>query len=283
MKRSRVPGPIQNTAPIGNSGDRVGPFTSPWISLDPTSSGWTFNDPDSTGTVKSLNVGNTGMRFVLDRFAATNLHRSERWNASLQHGGRYYKKLQGDRGPLMWTDTFSIEFLLWRTAVDANSGAGNQDDSGIAIGIADSSCIAGTSSVKWIGIGSYSKKGSGNQNITGQLGGDTGTTNTSDIADQRRFYVSIGPGLDDNDGDGHPKVHRAMCYALDDNNDLRQSTTCASQTHEFTGTDPVYMFVCPTFLSNSGAPNDADFTYKVWYRISEDPERMLPQYTPNQG
>ena len=281
MKRSRVPGPIQNTAPIGNSGDLIGPFTSPWISLDPTSSGWAFNDPNSTGTVKSLTVSGAGLRFVLD----VDNDGSERWNAATQQGGRYYKVLSGDRGALTWSDTFTIEFLLWRTAVDANSGAGNQDDAGIAIGISDSSCVSGTSGVKWIGIGSYSKKGGtpGNENITGQLGGDTSTTNTSDIADQRRFYVSIGPGLDDNDGDGHPKVHRAMCYALDDNNDLRQSTTCASQTHEFTGTDPVYMFLCPTFRSNSGLSTDPDFTYKVWYRISEDPERMLPQYTPNQG
>ena len=279
-RRGRIPGPIQKNLSVGNLGDLVGPTTSPWRSLDPTSPGWTFNDPGSTGTLTSINVSGAGIRFVLDKS-----NEAERWNAANQHGGRYYKQLHTDSGPLTWSKIFSIEFLIWRTALGANSGAGNQDDAGIAVGIADASCISDTSDVEWIGIGSYNKEGGSNQNITGQLGGDDpGTTNVDDQADVRRYYVSIGPAMDDGDGDGNPKVHRAIAYGLDDNNRLRASGICAAQVHEYASADPVYLFLCPTFKSNgANALDHPDFTYKVWYRISEDPELMLPEYIPNSG
>jgi len=276
MKRSRVPGPIQNTAPIGNSGDRVGPFTSPWVSLDPLSSGWSLTNPHSD-VIKTVSVDSNGIKFQLEIDDD-----NRRWNQTTQDSPRYYKKLQGDRGPLTWGDKFTMEFLVWRTAVDANASSGGQDDAGFVVGIADASCVSDTSDVEWVGCGVYSRK-SAAQEIMFQAGGDTEVTSVQNSAFVRG-YIQINPPFDEqSDADGNPAIHRVTVNGLDANNRFEGQGVSGNQTHEFVGTDPVYLFLSPTFRSATSGLADPDFTFKIWYRINEDPERFDPLYVPNQG
>ena len=279
MRKTRLPGPIQNSAPIGNSADLVGIFTTPWVSLDPTSSGWALSNPLG-GVINSVTVDASGIRFQLEY---DNKHR--RWNQTTQDSPRYYKQLQGDRGPLTWADKFTIEFLAWRTAVDANASSGGQDDAGFVIGIADSSCISDTSDVEWVGCGCYNKKSSA-QEIIFQAGGDTAITTVQNTGFQRG-YIQINPPFDEqDDADGNPAVHRVTVNGLDLNNRFEGQGVSGDQNHpdlQFVGTDPVYLFLAPTYRSSTSGLSDPDFTWKIWYRISEDPERFEPQYTPNQG
>ena len=275
MNRTRLPGPVQESAQIGNSADLLRDGASRWISVDPLSAGWTLNDPGSTGTINGASVDANGVRFQLE--ADNN---SERWNNSNQHGPRYYKKLEGAYGPLTWGDSFSIEFLVHRHAVGANSGSGNQDDSGFVIGIADSTCTADTSDVEWVGCGFYNNKS--NESVALQVGGDTGTTNLSG-AQIRRGYVWVGPALDDSDADGHPMIHKAAVLGIDADGRLRDSADPAQQTHEYVSTDEVYIFVAPTFKSSKSGIADTDTTWKIWFRVNQAVDGLSPSYVPNGG
>tara|TARA_R100000482_G_scaffold17557_1_gene5070 strand:- start:1253 stop:2095 length:843 start_codon:yes stop_codon:yes gene_type:complete len=275
-RRTRVPGPIQKSADLGNSNQTEFDGSARWISLDPLSSGWTLNDPDSTGTINSASVDTNGVRFQLE--ADNN---SERWNQTNQDGPRYYKKLESPYGPLTFGDSFSVEFLVQRHAVGANSGSGNQDDAGFVVGIADSSCVSSTSDVEWVGLGSFNKKE--NESVTCAIGGDTSLTNVSTSTAMRRCYCWIGPAFDGTDADGNPTVHRSMALTLNDSNQILNTTAPSAQTHEFVGTDPVYLFLAPTFKSTKSGIADTDTTWKVWYRINHAPDGMLPSYVPGEG
>lgn len=280
MKRSRVPGPIQATAQIGTSEDLQRDGSGRWISLDPLSSGWTLNDPGSTGTINAASVSEAGVRFQLELD-----NNGERWNAGAQTGPRYYKKLEGAHGPILWSHKFSIEILIWRTAVGANSGSGNQEGAGVVVGIADSSCVSDTSDVEHISLGCYNNIAA-NEAVKIQIGGDTAVSYETD-SDTRRAYAWIGPAVDNTDADGHPMIHKCSVYCLDANNRIVESDDPTKQVHEYVGTDPVYLFCAPTFYSASapGGATDTDTTWKIWYRISQsgDADGFTPIYIPNGG
>ena len=272
-RRGRIPGPIQKNLSVGNLDNLQNDNISRWISLDPTSSGWTAADPGSTGTVNALTTSGDGVRVQLELD-----NNAERWNQTSQNGKRYYRKIEGPNGPLTFADKFSIEFLVWRHAVGANSGSGNQDGSGVVVGIADASCTTDTSDVEWIGVGCYNNIAS-NEAVRVQTGGDTAIT-TETEQNCRRVYCWIGPAIDDGDADGNPMIHKTAVYNLDANNRVLDSADPTKQVHEYVGTDPVYVFFCPTFYSGSapGGATDTDTTWKIWYRVNFAPDGFLPTY-----
>lgn len=274
--RTRTPGPVLNACVVGNLSELNRDGASRWISLDPTSDGWTFNDPGSTGTVKSVTTGSSGIRVQLEID-----NNSERFNHSSQNGGRYYKKLIGPYGPLTWADNFSIEFLVEKSAVGANNGdAGNGSQwtvDGFALGIADSSCVADTSDVEWTGVTCHLK--SNNGTLQANIGGDTNLSSITDN-DSVKLYACLGCMVDDDDaGDTNPVIHRGFGYLLNTDGDLVTSNGMSQQTHEFTRSDDVYLLFAPSF-GGSISGSDTDATWKVWYRIHHSIEGLYPTYYP---
>ena len=275
-RRTRIPGPLQKSLPVGNTDQRTGDGVARWILLDPLSSGWVFNDPNSYGTINSLTVSANGIRLQLE--ADQN---GSQWNQINQDTPRYYKQLEGPDGPLTWSSGFSVEFLVSRTSIDANSGDGNQDDAGFVVGIADASCVSAVSDVEWVGLGTVNKKE--NESVTSFIGGDTSITNVSASTAQRKTYCWIAPAMDGTDADGNPTVHRSMALTMNDSNQILNTTAPSAQTHEFVGTDPVYLFFAPTFKSAKSGIADTDTTWKVWYRINHAPDGLAPSYVPGEG
>ena len=275
-RRTRIPGPLQTSLTVGNTNQLTGDRVARWISLDPLSSGWVFNDPGSYGTINSLTTSASGIRLQLDASA-----NGSQWNAVNQDTPRYYKQLEGPNGPLTWDSGFSLEFLVSRASISANVGDGNQDDAGFVVGIADSSCVSDTSDVEWVGLGTVNKKE--NTSVTSYVGGDIGVSNVSTSTAQNGTYCWIAPAMDGNDADGNPTVHRLMAMTQNNQGQLLNTTTPAAQTHEFVGTDPVYMFFAPVFKSQKSGIADTDTTWKVWYRINHAPDGLSPSYVPGEG
>ena len=270
--RTRIPGPIRDITTGNTRKPKEG--EGKWISIDVNdpSAGWTKYDPDST--IVSVVTDPTGLRIVQD-----NAENDERWSASAQGSGRWYKLLIGPYGPLTWNDQFTIEFIIELNSYNANTSV--TDRSGVVLGIADSDVTDSQASVNWAGMAGFIKYNSP-AGLQGVIGGDTGTTNAQNSSCVK-LYGLISPPIEDSDADDNPSTRRTMMFLLDSNNDLRATAQSAEQTHEYTESDNVYLFLAPSYGGTTSGIDDPDGTWKVWYRVNLAPDGLNPVYYPNSG
>lgn len=284
-KRTRVPGPIANDQTLGNSGRRVNPGISKWISIDPLDGTWTKYDPNNT--LVSESVSASGFRFAVDKSKNDSTYR---WNNTKQGSVRWYKRLTGPDGqPLQWSDFFSLELLT--ECVERHTNTGNTvDKHGIMMGIGGNGVTNAVANVNWMGSGSthqFANTTNGNgQKII--IGGDSSFANDHSST-SRKGYAVIAPPIDGTDADGNPMIKHCFAYCLDENNRITNNGDDAPrpslQTFEFIGTDNVYLFVASTYASYTDLTNHSnpEATWKMWYRVNVARDGLSPTYRPGGG
>lgn len=280
--RNRMPGPIGKST-TGTQDDWREDGLLRWRSIDVKDPSWTLADPGSTGLIQSITSTTTGMQIVTDKGES-----ALRWNASTQTSPRYYKKLQGPgaMGDMAWAQAFSIEFLCTRTSINANDGnAGASDNqwdaSGVVVGIADESCVADVGDVEWVGAGFFNKQSNGA--LIMRYGGDTSIGDLSNSAAVSGYHV-LAVNIDATDADGDTQILRGAGYVMNSSNQVLTSSGMGSQTHEVDGSEPVYLFVSPTYTStNANIDANTDTTWKLWYRIRVAKDDLAPDYIPGDG
>lgn len=267
--RTRITGPIRHQG-VGST-EQLLNGEGRWISID-VNDGWTLYDPNST--IVSVSTSDAGMRIVSD-----NASNSERWSASAQGSGRWWKKLIGPFGPLTWQDKFTLEIIIELDTLHANTAL--VDRHGVVVGLADSDIESQTGAINWVGMASFLRY-VGPAGLQGVIGGDTGTTNGQN-ASAIKQYAIISPPIDDSDVDNNPSTRRTMMFLLDSNDDLRLTVQSAEQTHEYTETDDVYLFVASSYGATIAGIDDPDATWKIWYRVNLAPDGLSPTYIPKSG
>ena len=274
MKRSRVPGPLVHTQTLGNSGDRIADGVSRWISVDVNDgSGWTAKVGANSigGNLISLTTSGNGMEITQDITLD-----NKNWNQNAHTADRYYKELKIDSGrSLLWSDIFSIEFLLERTA------QGAQDRAGISVGLIDSNGHTGTSNLSWVGVQGYNRNNNAGMILRIGSGGGNGEVEDADGA---KLYGVFTPAVDDDDGgDSNPQLRRGIGLMLNSSNEVIKSAAMPDTSDEFTATDKVYLFMSPCFRNTTSQSSNPVDTWRVWYRLSYSEDNLSPTYIPGGG
>lgn len=282
-----MPGPIGKST-TGNEGQLRQDGLLRWRSIDVNDPSWTEYDFDGvgetpTGLVQSITTTTSGMQIVTD-----NADFALRWDQTNQTSPRYYTKLQGPGtlGYMSWAQAFSIEFLCTRTAIGANDGdAGSSnnkwDASGIVVGIGDESVTNEDSSAKWTGAGFYNRSNDGS--VFMRFGGDGGVGDLANAAGAIGYHV-LSVNTDGTDADGDTKILRGAGLLMNSSGQSLTSTGMTQQSQEYDGTEPVYLFVSPTFYSTvTDIDADTDTTWKLWYRIRVALDGVAPDYIPGDG
>lgn len=269
--RTRICGPIGSVT-TGTS-DRLKNGENYWVSIDvkDASQGWTLFT--NNGNIKAVTTDANGM--TVEQNAA---NQGVRWNASTMTSDRYYKKLIGPYGEVTWADNFRIEFLCELVSVNANPSLA--DKSGIQYGIADADVETGLSAVNFAGGGMY--YWTTNPGCYHYAGGDTvlgGNSATTCV----KGYCALGMNADATDADGNTRIVRVSGYLLDSNDRIISHQAPGDQTFEYTGTDPVYLWMSPTFGSNVAGIADPSVTFKLWYRLTVSKDNLSPTYHPLSG
>lgn len=274
-KRGRIPGPIQKNLSVGNLDDLVNDGVSRWHSIDVHDGSWTLNNVDSILIANSSSA--SGMRFETDFN-----QRGSRWNATNQDVPRFYKQLPPHNGrTLTWADKFQIEFLIERVAVHGNTSTA--DRSGITVGIADSSCQTAVSDVEWMGMQCSQQL---NQTIDGvpntlglqtQVGGDGSLSGNNGSATNKGYGI-IAPNFDDTDGDGNTSTLHGMAFGLNSSNQYVNHVASGGNTHEYVGTDAVYLFLATMWTGTVSITANSDATWKAWYRINLTENLLSPDW-----
>lgn len=286
--RSRMPGPI-STSTTGNQRQLEQDGLLRWKSIDLRDGTWSsdaesdFPNGTPTGLVQAITSSSAGMRIQTD-----NADSALVWNDVNQTSPRYYKKLQGPGafGGLSWLQKFSIEFLCTRSAIGANdgdAGSGNNkwDGSGIVVGIGDSTCVEDASGVRWTGAGFYNNQGS--SSVLMRYGGDSGVSDLANSASVSGYHL-LSVNIDATDADGNTQLVRGAGYIMNSSGQVLSTAGMTSQTHEFIGTHPVYIFVSPTYYTTvSNIDTDTDTTWKLWYRIRVAMDDLAPDYVAGGG
>ena len=280
-RRTRVPGPITHDQTMGNSGERHSDRLSRWKSIDVNDGRWTLYDPNSS--VVSVTTTANGLRIVNDKDET-----ARRWNASSQTTGRYYQKLLGpDGNALTFGDFFSIEFLIKLHTLHGNASLDGSDRSGITVGICGAGVTNSQQNIKWAGQGAFLKDTDPAIFLQSVIGGDASTNNAQD-GTCVGIHTTISPPVDDDDnGEDNPSTRHVAAVMLDSNNHVvhlsNGATRAAIQTHEYTVTDNVYLFLTPNWGTSINSIDDADATWGVWYRVNVARDGLNPTYIPGSG
>ena len=206
--------------------------------------------------INSVATDGDGIKVVLEADES-----ARRFDGSNQHGGRYWKLLDGPDGNLSWSDRFTVEIIAIRTATDANSGL---DSAGFTVGLADDTIKTDVSDVEWCGMMFHNEKDNGD--VLLKFGGDTSTA-TVYAAGGSKAYCCIIPPVDGTDNDGLVMINRVSGYLLNSSNQQVAMGGSGNQAHEYAAGTAVNLFFAPAFLTSHGT-NDPDNTYKVWYRVN---------------
>ena len=280
-RRTRVPGPITHDQTMGNSGERHSDRLSRWKSIDVNDGRWTLYDPNSS--VVSVTTTANGLRIVNDKDET-----ARRWNASSQTTGRYYQKLLGpDGNALTFGDFFSIEFLIKLHTLHGNASLDGSDRSGITVGICGAGVTNSQQNIKWAGQGAFLKDTDPAIFLQSVIGGDASTNNAQD-GTCVGIHTTISPPVDDDDnGEDNPSTRHVAAVMLDSNNHVvhlsNGATRAAIQTHEYTVTDNVYLFLALNWGTSINGIDDADATWGVWYRVNVARDGLNPTYIPGSG
>ena len=279
-KRGRIPGPIQKNLSVGNLDDLVKDGVSRWNTIDVHDGSWTLNNVDSILVSNSTSAA--GMRFETDYS-----QRSSRWNTNNQDVPRFYKVLPPHNGrTLTWADKFQIEFLIER--VDVHANATTPDKSGITVGIADASCQSDVSDVEWMGLQCSQQL---NQTIDGvantkglqvQVGGDGSLSGTNGSATNKGYGI-IAPNFDGTDDDGNTSTLHGMCFGFNASNQYVNHAASGGNTHEYVGTDAVYLFLATMWTGSASISANSDATWKAWYRINLTDPLLTPDWQVGGG
>ena len=275
-KRPRVPGPIVRTQNLGNTSERTEPGVTPWTTVDVNDGSWTKYDPNNG--IVSVATSTGGMRIVWD--SAESAHRFT--NSTFQ-AGRWHKKLKHPDGhDLTWSEFFNVEILTQLQSMNANTP--DDDKSGISFGIAGVD-ITNSTTNEWIGAAHYFI-GSGDERLKTFCGGSDGWSSNASNETVGAF-VRIAPPIDDDDGgDVNPRTLRVSATCLDSNRDVVASdgiVAASNRTHEWTATDNVYLFLSPNWSTTNTGVDDADSTWKIWYRVTVARDGLNPTYVPGGG
>ena len=285
-RRTRVPGPIAQDQTLGNSGERVPPGVSKWISIDVNDGSWTLYDPDST--LISSTTTASGMRIELDE--AENNHR---WNTGTQNMYRYYRRLKGPDGQfLTWSDFFSVDICVrLETNHTSNSDgtAGSCDHHGVMVGVADESVTNQTSGIEWAGGGGLMHFDD-TDNLRLVLGGHTNTVVDNDVNTAKGVFHVSSP-FDESDADGNPSTRHVYGFSLNSSDQITRTGGQADapranvQSFEYDGTEPVYLFFAGNYgtTTNLGNIVNPDATWQAWYRVNHSRDRVAPAYIPGGG
>ena len=279
-RRTRIPGPIVRTQTLGNSRERTIPGVTPWRSIDVNDGNWTLYDPNST--IVSATTGATGMRLVWDKNET-----AHRFTNGKMDSGRWHTKLKHPNGrDLTWADYFNVEILTELTSMNANTPS--DDKSGITFGLAQSDITNSTSTQIWIG-GAHYFVGSETERLRTYVGGKDGWSNNANTQ-TTGVLIRIAPPIDDDDtGDTNPRTLRLNGTLLDTNKDVVSFDGViapARRTSEWTSTDNVYLFLSPNWTTTIADPStidNADSTWKMWYRVTITRDGLNPQYLPGGG
>ena len=275
MRRTRLPGPIQNNLATGNLSELVRDGVSRWISVD-------VNDGTFT-KVASGDMGGEGTNVVGDIVTTTSGMRiiqdinkdGKHWNQNSHTADRWYRELKVDGRRLTWADIFSIEFLI------ARNQQGDQDRAGITIGLCDTATVTGTSNQQWIGLQGYNRNNAVGMDM--RVGSGAGNGEVND-ADGKKCYAIFTPAFDDDDGgDSNVMMRRGVGLMLNNVNEVVQATGMGDNSEEFIATDPVYLFFSPCFRNTTSKTSNSDDTWKVWYRVSFSDDNTSPDYVPGGG
>jgi|TARA_R100000482_G_C5124489_1_gene147824 hypothetical protein len=279
-KRGRIPGPIQKNLSVGNLDDLVNSGVSRWQTIDVHDGSWTLNNVDSI--LVNNSSSSAGMRFETDYN-----QKASRWNATNQDVPRFYKKLAFDNGQLVkWSDKFQIEFLIERVAVHGNTSTA--DRSGITVGIADTSCQSLVSDVEWMGLQcsqQLNRTVGGVANTLGlqtQVGGDGALAGNSGDATNKGYGI-IAPNFDEEDSDGNTSTLHGMCFGLNTSLEAVNHSASGANTHEYVGTDDVYIFLATMWTGSVTISENSDATWKAWYRINFLENFLTPEWQLNGG
>tara|TARA_Y100000401_G_scaffold38880_1_gene29440 strand:+ start:34737 stop:35606 length:870 start_codon:yes stop_codon:yes gene_type:complete len=284
-KRTRIPGPIARDQNLGNSGRRVEPGISKWQSLDVNDGSWTLYDPNNT--LVSCSTSTSGMRIQVNK-----TNNNLRWNNTNQQLYRYHRRLVGPDGEfLSWSDFFSVDIMVKLETLHANSNVSNNecDHHGVMVGIASNDVTDSVSAINWAGAGPLMHYDD-SAGLRSVVGGDAHTINDQN-ASCEKILAHISAPLDEGDADGNPSTRHLYCFCIDSNDRITGTGNSADasrpnvQTHEYTGTDNVYLFLAGNFGStaNTGSIDNPDATWKVWYRINQARDRIAPSYIPGGG
>jgi len=279
-KRGRIPGPIQKNLSIGNLDDLVNSGVSRWQTIDVHDGSWTLNNVSSNLVASSSS--SAGMRIELDQSS-----NGLRWNETKAETPRWYKKLQFDNGQLCtWADKFQIEFMVQLSARHTNTTI--VDKNGIVVGIADTTCISATSDVEWMGVSAginLNQTVDGVANTAGlniKVGGD-GALSGNNGTNVQRAYAIIAPNFDGTDDDGNTSTLHGMSFGFNPSLQYVSHQASGANTHEYVGTDDVYLFLAPNWIGTSSLSANADNTWKVWYRINFLENFLTPEWQLNGG
>tara|TARA_R100001126_G_C4826596_1_gene149581 strand:- start:49 stop:729 length:681 start_codon:yes stop_codon:yes gene_type:complete len=222
------------------------------------------------------------MRLVWDKNET-----AHRFTNSTFQAGRWHTKLKHPNGrDLTWGDYFNVEILTDLTSMNANTPS--DDQSGITFGLAGLDITNSVSISNWVG-GAHYFKGTENERLRTYVGGKDGWNNNANVQ-TRGVLIRIAPPIDDDDtGDTNPRTLRVSGTMLDTNKDVVQSDgiiTPATRTTEWVSSENVYLFLSPNWVTNisdvSGMDN-ADSTWKMWYRVTITRDGLNPQYLPGGG
>lgn len=276
-RRSRVPGPVVQDQTLGNTSQRQENGLSRWQSIDLEDGSWTKYDPNAH--IKSVSSGTDGNRISVYA-AKSNL----RWTNNDQTAGRWYSKLIGpDGNALTFNDFFSVEFIIQLQTVHANN-ASSPDKHGCFVGLVDSDVTDTTSGCNWAGMGtSLNTMSSGSAGFKVFAGGDTVYGNSSNSS-CTKIYGHVSPPIVDQVTSTDPSTRILYAMLLDaSDNELLASYIPSIQTFEYTGTDPVYLFVAPFHTTNNTGMDDMDATWKLWYRVNLSRDGLGPTFVPGGG
>ena len=275
-RRTRVPGPITQDQTMGNSGERQNNGLSRWRSLDLMDGSWTKYDVNAH--IKSVSSSADGNRVSV--YAAKS---NMRWTNDSQTAGRWHTKLIGpDGNALTFSDFFSVEIIIELHAVHANN-SNTADKHGVNVGIADSDVTDSNADCHWAGVGtSINVMSSGTAGFKMFTGGDTSYQTTGNNL-TTKIYSHISPPIKHTNQTG-PSTRMVYTLFLDvSDNDLLNSNQAAVQTHEYTASDPVYLYFAPFHTTNNTNLPDMDATWKVWYRVNLSRDGLAPTFVPGGG
>ena len=115
------------------------------------------------------------------------------------------------------------------------------------------------------------------------MGGDSGDTDLSNSAAVSGYHV-VSVNIDATDADGNTQILRGGGYVMNSSAQVVANAGMSNQTHEYVGTQPVYLFVSPTFAATtSNIDADTDTTWKLWYRVRVAKDDLVPDYIPGDG
>ena len=285
MGRRHKIGSIRGSSIANSSASRViHPEIGAWRCCDVNDGTWTYV---AAGGSQASNEGTdaNGMGFTFD--ASNDTATTGYWRGNANPASRYYKDVVGPDGPVLFSDSFTLECIMERTS------GNSQDADGVAFGIAEQKVATSNGSAggtggglnndafSHVGFGIYNRNNNNGVHYRVQTGNDQ---STGDQTNGVKIYGNYTMAADNTDGDDNQQIRVGNVVILDSSNHLLDSKTQGVYTEEFSGTEQVRLFLAPSFYTGRSHSGDTPVsTWRVWYRIIKFPKGLSPSYNANGG